>query len=97
MDEKWYVSAAFELFDESKDEALDALKELVDATRKEPGCVDYILTQDRMNPSRYIFLEVWANEAAFREHGDRPHMKEFKKRIEGKRTAVTLATLKQVL
>lgn len=97
MDEKVYVSASFELVGESSDEAMAALKELVHETRKEPGCISYILTQDRANPARYMFLEVWADAASLQKHGNAPHIQEFRKKIEGKRTASQVVTLTRVL
>ena len=96
MDEKWYISATFELVEEFKEEAMAALKDLINETRKEPGCISYILTQDRSDPRKYMFLETWANEASFRAHGNAPHIQTFRKRIEGKRSAVAITTLKQV-
>ena len=97
MDEKWYITASFEMIEEHREAAMAALKEMVEATRKEAGCISYILTQDRANPSKYMFLETWANEAALQAHRVAPHMKEFQKRMEGKRANRVVTMLQKVL
>lgn len=97
MDKEWYISSSFELIDAFRDEVMSALRDLVAATRKEPGCISYILTQDRENPNRCMFLEVWEDETAFRAHGNSAHLKKFKEIVEGKRTPVALLKLKRIL
>ena len=97
MDTQWYISSSFELIDEYKNEVMAALQDLVMETRKEPGCVSYILTQDRENPRKCMFLEVWEDEAAFRAHTTSAHLKRFKEIVEGKRTPVALLKLQQIL
>lgn len=97
MDKHWYISSSFELIGEFKAEVMAALRDLVDATRKEKGCISYILTQDRENPDRCMFLEVWEDEAAFRAHGNSAHLKKFREIVEGKRTPVSLLKLRQIL
>lgn len=97
MDKKWYISSSFELIDEFRDEVMAALRDLVAATRKEQGCISYILTQDRENSNRCMFLEIWEDEAAFRAHGNSAHLKKFKEIVEGKRTPLALLKLRQIL
>ena len=97
MDEKLYIIANFELNGEHREEAMAALTDLAEATRTEPGCVSFILTQNRADPNTYVFLEIWANEAAFQTHRETPHLKEFRNRIEGKRTEPDIIRLQRVL
>jgi quinol monooxygenase YgiN len=53
----------------------EALLSLVEPTRKEEGCIHYILHQDTKDQTKFMFYEVWKNEAAFKEHGQTPHLK----------------------
>lgn len=42
-------------------------------SRAEPGCVSYVLHQDRIDPSRFVFIERWADQAAFDTHQRTAH------------------------
>ena len=57
------------------DHVKKALLSLVGPTRKEEGCVHYILHQDTKDKTMFMFYEVWKNEAAFKRHGETPHLK----------------------
>jgi quinol monooxygenase YgiN len=59
-----------------EDEAVATMRELADATRKEPGCELYIPTQDPENPRAFLFYEQYVDKAAFEAHGASPHFKE---------------------
>ena len=47
---------------------------IVEATRKENGCVHYELMQNRANPAEFTTLEEWANEAAIAAHMASDHV-----------------------
>ena len=49
------------------DEYLEAAKALIDATRKEPGCVEYYVYVNRKNNTA-VFLETWEDKAALKVH-----------------------------
>lgn len=49
----------------------------VQASREEPGCVEYHMLRDREDPSLFIFYEIWASQAALDLHSNLPHMKQF--------------------
>ena len=42
---------------------------------KEPGCVSFEVSVDKDNPRRFMFYEVYVDEAAFDTHNDTAHMK----------------------
>jgi len=50
---------------------------LVEATRKEPGCLFYTLYQSPMDPKSFIFYEEYKDQAAFESHGSSDHFKIF--------------------
>lgn len=55
----------------------DVAKVLVEATRKEPGCIFYNLYQSPMDPKSFIFYEEYKDDAAFASHGSSEHFKAF--------------------
>ena len=50
---------------------------LVEATRKEPGCLFYTLYQSPMDTKSFIFYEEYKDQAAFESHSNSDHFKVF--------------------
>ena len=50
---------------------------LVEATRKEAGCLFYTLYQSPMDPKSFIFYEEYKDQAAFELHSNSDHFKAF--------------------
>ena len=50
---------------------------LVEATRKEAGCLFYTLYQSPMDPKSFIFYEEYKDQAAFEFHSNSDHFKAF--------------------
>ncbi|QIQ22073.1 putative quinol monooxygenase [Zophobihabitans entericus] len=71
-------------------------KKIVEASRKEAGCVRYDLNQDTKNPLVYVFTESWASQQAIDEHNVTEHFKHFKAFIDGKLEGRQLHILKQL-
>lgn len=53
---------------ECKEEAYKLLKELIEATQKEPGNISYQYCQDIQNPEYYAMIECWETEEALQAH-----------------------------
>ena len=72
----------------AKEGEVDAVKEalgsLVGPTRKEEGCIHYILHQDVKDETKFMFYEVWADDGAFKQHGKTPHMKALGPKLKGR-------------
>jgi quinol monooxygenase YgiN len=68
-------TAAFR-FDPAKEaEAVAALTELAKAVEaNEPGVLTYIPHKAAGDPTLIVFFEVYADEAALKNHGTQPHM-----------------------
>ena len=63
---------------EGKEAAFTAVASvLVEATRKEAGCIFYTLYQSPMDPKSFIFYEEYTNQAAFDYHANSDHFKAF--------------------
>jgi len=52
---------------------------MIVASRREAGCVSYAYSVDLLDASRLRVIEIWASEAALREHFATPHMAEFRR------------------
>lgn len=55
----------------------EALVALSEASRREPGCLNYDLHVDRDDPGRFLIYENWVSEAALGAHFDLPHSRAF--------------------
>lgn len=60
-----------------EDEIIPSLRILQEETRREPGCLMYIVQRSRENPRRYLIYEQYRDEAALEAHRNSPHFKEY--------------------
>jgi quinol monooxygenase YgiN len=58
-----------------EDEVLDHVLALIEPSRAEPGNLFYQLHRDPENPRAFFFYEQYADQDAFRAHGDSEHFK----------------------
>jgi quinol monooxygenase YgiN len=58
-------------------EAIELLKTLVTETRKEEGCLQYDLVEDRDTPSSFLMIEEWETEAHHSQHIHTEHFQYF--------------------
>ena len=63
--------------------AIPAMREMMDASRKEPGCRAYTFAQDLYEPARFHILEEWESEEALKLHFATPHMAKFQQAMGG--------------
>ena len=47
----------------------------ITATRREQGCLSYTFHQDKARPDRFMFIEIWANKDALKQHAQSAHLK----------------------
>lgn len=60
---------------EKRDRFLEVIEDdSICSVRDEPGCVRFDVLQDQDDPDRYYFYEVYKDEAAFKAHGETPHL-----------------------
>jgi quinol monooxygenase YgiN len=68
-------TAAFRIDPAKEAEAIAALTELAKAVEeKEPGVLAYIPHRVASDPTLILFFEVYADEAAVKNHGTQPHL-----------------------
>lgn len=58
------------------------LLELVKASRAEPDCIRYDLSQSNAKPELFFLVECWASEKSLSEHQQTPHFIEGIRKIE---------------
>lgn len=49
------------------------LEACVSPSRLETGCRSYALYRDQADVCRFVFIETWADQAAFSDHEKTPH------------------------
>lgn len=59
------------------------LIKLIEATRKEKGCINYDLHQDNESPNRFLFYENWESFKLWQEHMKSPNLKAYKTATDG--------------
>lgn len=56
----------------AKQVAVEAVKtellKLILPTRKESGCIEYLLHQDNQDPALFFFYETWESAASLEQH-----------------------------
>jgi quinol monooxygenase YgiN len=55
---------------------------LLAPTRKEAGCINYDLHVAADDPSKFLFYENWTSKAHLDAHGETPHIKNLRARLD---------------
>jgi quinol monooxygenase YgiN len=77
------IAGTIEIDPAKQDEARAAALEMMRATRKEPGCVDYVFSAELAQPGVFRIFEQWESQAALEAHFRAPHMAEFQSKLGG--------------
>jgi quinol monooxygenase YgiN len=72
------VTGTVEVAEDGYERARDAIRAMVAATLKEPGCIEYGFWQDPERPGRFRVYEEWEDRASLDAHGATPHMATFR-------------------
>ena len=59
------------------------LEKLIDITRAEEGCLQYVLHQDNDNPAHFMFYENWESPELWQAHNDAQHVQKCLTTTEG--------------
>jgi quinol monooxygenase YgiN len=60
----------------------DALREVMEPTRQEPGCLSFHLFRSVRDPRLFYIHSRWVDEAAFQRHGVLPHTERFLRNVD---------------
>ena len=71
------IAGKIQVKPERRDEARKAALDMVEATRRESGCVSYTFYADLVDPGTFFLFEEWESDAALAAHFQTPHMARF--------------------
>lgn len=63
--------------------AIAAMKEMMEASRKEPGCHAYTFALDLYEGARFHIIEEWESDEVLAKHFATPHMAKFQQAMGG--------------
>ncbi|MGH0030117.1 MAG: putative quinol monooxygenase [Myxococcota bacterium] len=66
-----------------REEAIQAAIEMMEETRKEPGCISYTFSADLSEPGDFRIFEEWESQQALDAHFEAPHMAKFQGQMGG--------------
>jgi quinol monooxygenase YgiN len=69
------ITGTFRLSAESLDSARPAMVAMVQASRAEPGCIQYSYGEDVLEPGLIRVTEHWADRASLEAHWAAPHIR----------------------
>ena len=69
-----FVIATLSLEPGTADAFVAATRNLLQETRKEPGCLSYDLNADVTDATKLVFVERWESRAALDAHFRTPHI-----------------------
>ncbi|WEX76711.1 antibiotic biosynthesis monooxygenase [Sinorhizobium numidicum] len=72
-----YVIAHLKAHAGKADEVVALAGPLIEATRREEGCISYELYRKPADPDMLVFVETWKSRAAVDAHFAEPHLKTF--------------------
>lgn len=76
-----YLISTAHLKPGTRDLCLAPARAVIEASRKEPGCVGYDLHFSITDPDKMVFVEVWKDRAALDEHFTTAHFKAWRAAI----------------
>ncbi|THK38303.1 antibiotic biosynthesis monooxygenase [Ensifer sp. MPMI2T] len=72
-----YVIAYLKAHPGKGDDVVALASPLIEAARKEAGCISYHLYRKPAEPDTLVFVENWKDRAAVNAHFAEPHLKAF--------------------
>ena len=76
-----YVATHVDVIPPRKDDAVVALKQLAEDSRKDSGRVRFDVVQQTNRPNHFTVVEVWTDRAAFDAHAMAPHSRRFRDQL----------------
>lgn len=66
-----------------REQAIAAAVEMMEATRREEGCISYVISADLTDPGSFRIFEEWESAEALDAHFATPHMAKFQAAMGG--------------
>lgn len=74
-----YVIATLIVKSDMRPDFLAGAHVVIEATRREAGCLSYDLTNTITAPNEFIFIERWVSRGALAAHFETPHLQQWRK------------------
>lgn len=81
MESPLVVTSRVRIRADRRDHAVEAAAEVVRASREEPGCEEFRVAQDLVDPDTLCFLEVWENVESLTRHFQTSHVAAFNEKM----------------
>jgi len=75
------IAGEIEIDAAQRDAAVAAAIQMMEATRREAGCISYTFSADLVEPGRFRIFEEWESPEALQSHFATPHMAAFQKAV----------------
>lgn len=76
-----HVIALFKVNENYLMEAVELFQILVRETRKEEGCLQYDLVEDKDNKGTFFMAELWESEEHWNRHNGQDHLLDFRRDV----------------
>lgn len=76
-----YLISTADLKPGTRELCLAPARIVIEASRRDPGCIAYDLNLSVTDPDRMVFVEVWESRAALDAHFTTPHFKAWRAAI----------------
>jgi quinol monooxygenase YgiN len=73
----YVVTATWTAKEGEEERVLQAVRNLIEPSRAEPGCLYYQANRDPEDPRVFFFYEQYADENAYKAHGESEHFKRY--------------------
>ncbi|MDR6116494.1 MULTISPECIES: putative quinol monooxygenase [unclassified Sphingomonas] len=78
MSDRLLIVGTVRLPPDNLDAARPVMRRMVEASRAEPGCLEYGYAEDVLDPGLIHVKEIWADQAALDAHFASPHIAEWR-------------------
>lgn len=75
------VQSTFHLAPETRDEALDLMRDMVRLCNKEHGCLNYEYFEGLTDTNQVVLLQEWKNADCLQGHYQTSHMEDFLRKL----------------
>jgi quinol monooxygenase YgiN len=55
-----------------------AVKDVLTASRSDPGCVEYTALEEAQDPGHFVWIECWSDQASLDAHLATPHVQTYR-------------------
>lgn len=76
-----HVVALFKFKENCLMDAVELFQNLVRETRKEEGCLQYDLIEDKDNKGTFLMIELWENTEHWNRHNGQDHLLNFRQDV----------------